>query len=143
MAMIESPHLPDEEQVGKLVRTSLQAVTRPDDGRLRQLMPPPPTRGQRLWAAWQRPLATLCTMLIFGIALWGLARGPQPAAWSPAGVTAVAVTATFTTHPTATETEPTAGATSTAVHPGTKISATPVPPATPLAALPLLASPMP
>jgi hypothetical protein len=126
--MIESPHFHDDEQIARLVRSTVQAAGQVENGRLRQLMPPIPVRRAR--PVWQRQLATGCAALLLCLGLFGLYHSSQPGAG--ASPTYVAITATFTSEPTATETQT---VTSTAVaHPA--IIATPAPP-TPVAALPL------
>ncbi len=126
--MIESPHFQDEEQIARLVRSTVQAAGQMDNGRLRQLMPPIPVRRAR--QVWQRQLATGLAALLVCLGLFGLYQSGQPGAGvSP---TYVAITATFTSEPTATETQT---VTSTAVA-QTVMAATPAPP-TPVAALPL------
>ena len=126
--MIESPHFHDEEQIARLVRSTVQAAGQVDNGRLRQLMPPIPVRRAR--RAWQRQLATGLAALLVCLSLFGLYQSNQPGAG--ALPTAVAITATFTSEPTATERQT---VTTTAVA-QTAIAATPAPP-TPVAALPL------
>ncbi len=127
--MIQSPHFHDEEQIARLVRSTVQAAGQVDNGRLRQLMPAIPTRRQR--PVWQRQLATACAALLVCLGLFGLYQTSQPgASVSP---TYIAITATFTSEPTATETQT---VTSTAVA-QTAIAATPAPP-TPVAALPVV-----
>lgn len=130
--MIESPHFSDDEQIARLVRTTLQAATQPDNGRLKQLMPPLPTRRRRLLTAWQRQLALAGAAMIMCLGLFGLYQTGQQALWPGSAPTQVAITATFTSEPTATATD--TAATSTAVVLQTAV-ATPAPP-TPVAALP-------
>ncbi|HRQ41154.1 MAG TPA: hypothetical protein PLD25_24820 [Chloroflexota bacterium] len=126
--MIESPHFHDEEQIARLVRGTVQAAGQVDNGRLRQLMPAIPTRRTR--PVWQRQLATACAALLVCLGMFGLYQSNQPGAGgSP---TYVAITATFTSEPTATETQT---VTSTAVA-QPSLTATPAPP-TPVAALPV------
>ncbi len=126
--MIESPHFHDDEQIARLVRSTVQAAGQMDNGRLRQLMPPIPVRRTR--PVWQRQLATACAVLVLCLGLFGLYQTSQPGVG--ASPTYVAITATFTSEPTATETQT---VTSTAVAQPPTI-ATPAPP-TPVAALPL------
>jgi uncharacterized iron-regulated membrane protein len=121
--MIQSPQIQDDEQLARLVRSTLQAATQPENGRLKHLMPPPPSRRQRPPRSWHKQLATACAVLVLCLGLVGLYQSGARTAATP-----VAITATFTSEPTMTST-----ATSTAV---AQQTATPAPP-TPLAALPL------
>jgi hypothetical protein len=138
--MIESPHFPDDEQLARLVRATIHTATQPDNGRLKQLMPPPPTRqralaGQRI--GWAKQLAPVCVTLILCLGLFGLYHTSQPGVAGSAP-TYAAITATFTSEPTATEMKA-QEMTSTAVAQQTALAqtpaATPAPP-TPIAALP-------
>jgi uncharacterized iron-regulated membrane protein len=119
--MIKSPHFQDDEQIARLVRSTLQVATQVDNGRLKQLMPPAPTRRQRLQRSWHKQLATACTLFILCLGLFGLYQTGAKTAATP-----IAITATFTSEPTMT-------ATSTAV---ANHTTTPAPP-TPVAAIPL------
>ncbi|MCP4356619.1 MAG: hypothetical protein GY796_01195 [Chloroflexi bacterium] len=133
--MIESPRF-SEEQIARMVRATLHKATQPDNGRLQQLMPAIPQKRRWLdWHfSWQRPLATMTVMLIVCLSGFGLYHvNRQPALTSP---TVVAITATFTSEPTAAETEPAneLTMTSTAVaHQTQPAIATPAPQPTPIA----------
>lgn len=133
--MIESPHFQDDEQLARLVRATLHTATQPDNGRLKQLMPPPPSRQRTVWF---RQLAPACAALLLCLGLFGLYQTSQPGL--PGTVpTYMAITATFTSEPTATEVKEQA-MTSTAVAQQTALAQTPVAtpaPPTPIAAISL------
>lgn len=119
----------DEQQLAGLVRSTLQAATKPDHGRLAQLRPAIPVRPQTRWGMWQKQGAVICAVLVVCLSLLGvyqLKQGQNGGLFMP---TFTAVTATFTSEPTATN-----PATSTAVA-GAPLWVTPLPP-TPVAALP-------
>jgi hypothetical protein len=135
--MIESSPFPDDEQIARLVHSTLHAATQPDNGRLKQLMPSPSARHRKRFPqAWQKQLATVCAALILCLGLFGFYQTSHKAMW-PNSVPKI--TATFTSEPTATATSTDAladtSATSTAVV-SHSTRATPAPP-TPIAALPI------
>lgn len=63
-----------EQQIGRAVKETVQAATRPAAGRLEQLMPAVPTRrtGLIFGQAWQRQVAALCVTLILLVSSAGL-----------------------------------------------------------------------
>ena len=134
--------LASERAVGRLLRGTLSSVTQPDNKTLRQLMPTPPTQRQRLsfHFTWQRQLASVCVLLILVIGGVGWYESNQNRSMVPLP-TFVAITATYTSEPTSTNTATTEKATVeptiTAVseNPAPAFSATPPPNPTPIAAL--------
>ncbi|KAA3664880.1 MAG: hypothetical protein DWQ04_03465 [Chloroflexi bacterium] len=134
--------LASEKAVGRLLRGTLSSVTQPDNGRLRQLMPTLPTQKQRpaFNFSWQRQLASVCVMLILLIGGFGWYESNQNRNLMPLP-TFVAITATYTSEPTITNTATTVKATAeptvTAVseNPAPDFNATPPPNPTPIAAL--------
>ena len=134
--------LASERAVGNLLRGTLNSVTQPENGRLRQLMPAIPTQKKRpvFSLTWQRQLASVCVLLILVVGGIGWFESNQNRSMMPLP-TFVAITATHTTEPTMTNTgtsvKSTAVPTVTAVseNPAPAFSATPPPNPTPIAAL--------
>ncbi len=138
--MINQPHFSDEEEIARLVHSTLHSATQTNNQRLKQLMPEIPQNGRqrrRLAGLWGRQFAAICTAVLFCLGLYGFYQSNQPSAWqSPAG-TSIAITATFTSEPTATDSSQPILLTETAVAIETEaaLNPTPVPPPTPIAAL--------
>lgn len=134
--------LASERAVGNLLRGTLNSVTQPENGRLRQLMPavPAPKKRLILHLNWQRQLASVCVLLILLVGGIGWFESNQNRNVMPLP-TFVAITATYTTEPTLTNTATTVKSTAvpaeTAVsaNPAPAFSATPPPNPTPIAAL--------
>ncbi len=134
--------LTSEQTVGRSLHSTLSSVTQPDNGRLRQLMPAIPTQKPRTAFnfSWQRRVASVCVMLILVIGGLGWYQSNQNRSMMPLP-TFVAITATYTSEPTITNTATTVKATTeptiTAVseNPAPAFSATPPPNPTPIAAL--------
>jgi anti-sigma factor RsiW len=138
--------LRQEQELGRLVHTTLAAAAQPPVN-LRQFMPPVPQKSApfQIFGVslnWQQQLAPL--MLVFFLLLGsvGFFLSEQRSLWRTTTPTALAVTATTTNSPTAaiTETrlEETQQLVTTAVpHPNNQptIIATPAPNPTPIAAL--------
>lgn len=138
--MINQPHFSDEEEIARLVNTTLQTATQTNNLRLKQLMPEIPQNGRRrrrLTSLWGRQFAAICTAVLFCLSLYGFYQSNQPSAWQPPAGTSIAITATFTSEPTATDAGQPIVLTETAVAIETQaaLNPTPAPPATPIAAL--------
>lgn len=142
--MIDSPHFSEDEQIAQLVRSTIHQATQPDNRQLKQLMPPLPHRRpkQSLFQAWSRQVTAVCAAFIICLGLFGFYRSNQSAIWPGDTPTSIAVTATYTSEPTATESKEDIAATSTAKAAGSQtasLTATPVPQPTKIAALPAAA----
>ena len=139
--------LVSERAVGRLLHGTLTRATQPDNGRLRQLMPtvPTPKARQAFSFSWQRQLASVCVMLILVMGGFGWYESNQNRNLMPLP-TFVAITATYTTEPTITNTATTVKATTeptiTAVSEkqAPSFNATPLPNPTPIAALTTLSN---
>ncbi len=134
--------LDSEMQMGRAIQQSLHLVTQPTNGRLQQLMPPIPRKRERwqLNLTLQRQIASALVLSILILGGFGWYNATQQNGFLPAP-TYVAITATFTSEPTATEANGAATAlpTETAVanqqQPNINVNATPPPLATPVAML--------
>jgi hypothetical protein len=136
--MMNSPQFSEEEEIARLVRSTLNTAAQMGDLRLKQLMPPIPAsrRKRLLFSGWQRQLTMVCLALVLCLGVYGLYQANHQSAWQGPSPTTIAITATFTTEPTATESnEGTATETVTAVETQAAILATLPPRATPVAAL--------
>ena len=135
-----------EMRMGKLIQHTLHAVTQPTNGRLHQLMPTIPQKRKR-WGwnlALQRQVASASVFIMLILGGFGWYNANQQNGLLPAP-TYVAITATFTSEPTATEANAAATTlpTETAVangnvtnqQPNINVNTTPPPLATPIAAL--------
>ncbi len=132
--------LDSEMKMGRAIQQTLHVGTQPTNGRLQQLMPAIPQKNKQ-WGwnlALQRQItsALVLSMLILGGFSWYNATQHNGLLPAP---TYVAITATFTSEPTATEAKATILPTETAVanqqQPHINVNTTPPPQATPIAAL--------
>ena len=138
--MIDQPQYSDEEKIAQLVHSTLQSATQTNNQRLKQLMPAIPQNGRqrrRLAGLWSRQFAAICTAVLLCLGLYGFYQSNQPSNWQPPAGTSIAITATFTSEPTATDAGQSLALTETAVAIETQaaLNPTPAPPATPIAAL--------
>ena len=126
-----------ERQVEQLVKQTLQQVEQPENGRLAQLMPAVPKQKRPFWHGFApRQLAMAAMLFVLLLGSWQWLNKSQPALWPPQA-TIVAVTATMTHTPAATETQtaPTETAVAGQIEPNAML--TPAPPPTPVAAVPI------
>ena len=140
-----------ERRLSLAVRSTLQSVTQPDGGRLSQLMPKPPRRRSSfVQFIWQKQLAPVCLLLLF-LGSFGLRWSNEPSrGWLVPSATHLAITATYTSSPTATLSEATEAwpgkaetapiSTRATTEPAPALAITPAPIATPIAALSVLRS---
>ena len=138
--MINQPPYPEDDEMARLVRSTLQAASQTSNRRLKQRMPEIPHTGRqhrRLFTGWQRQLAIICTAVVLCSGLYGFYQSNQQPAWQPIPATRIAATATFTSVPTMTQTIEGIAITETAVALETQSAAakTPTAAATPVAAL--------
>ena len=127
-----------ERQVSQLVKQTLHQASQIENGRLAQLMPPIPERKRPLWFSFApRQLAMVAMLFVLLLGGWQWFNSDQPAMWSSTP-TIVAVTATMTHTPAATETQigPTETAVASQNNPTIVITPAPAPP-TPIAAVPV------
>lgn len=130
-----------EQQVSRLVKQTLQKVGHIDNGRLTQLMPAIPSPKRPFWhtvASRRLAMAATTVSLLFVMLLggWQWVANNQPSLW-PSSPTIVAVTATMTHTPKATETQPKPTETAVAKQNEFGTALTPAPLPTPIAALPI------
>lgn len=134
--------MPQEQQVRQLVRETLTQVGQIENGRLTQLMPAIPQKKRPFWPTLiTKPLVNQLAMaaMLFVLLLggWHWFSNESNAIWHTPP-TSIAVTATITNTPTATQTEAKIVATETAVGQTTPaIIQTPAPLPTPVAAVPI------
>jgi hypothetical protein len=139
--MMKQPPFSDEEEIARLVRSTLQSATQTNNLRLTQLRPAAPRHGRRpqRFHGWQRQLAAVCTAVALCLSLTIFYQGMEQSGWQGSAAATSAATATFTSQPTVTETDTVVALTETAVALATQAAAgqkhTPMPPATPIAAL--------
>lgn len=138
--------LRQEQEVGRLVHSTLAAATQPPIN-LRPLMPPVPQKSPSIQIFgvvlnWRQQLAPLALALVLLLGSVGFFLSEQRGMWQTTTPTALAITATMTNSPTAaiTETRLEQGQplVTTAVplpNDQPTISATPAPNPTPIAAL--------
>ncbi len=126
-----------ERQVGQLVKSTLQQVGAVGNGRLAHLMPAIPQKRRPFWhSIAPRQLAMVTMLFVLLLGSWHWFTSGQSALWS--SPTAVAVTATMTHTPAATETQMVATETAVANQANPDLVITPVPPPpTPVAAVPI------
>ena len=129
-----------ERQVEHLVKSSLHQASAIENGRLVQLMPAIPRKKRPFWASFApRQLAMAAMLFVLLLGGWQWFSSDQSPLWhSPP--TSVAVTATTTHTPAATETQVAPTETAVAHHKEpyeTAVSITPAPPPTPVAAVPV------
>lgn len=139
-----------ERQVGQLVKQTLQHAAAADNGRLVQLMPAIPARKRAFWSKWVsrqlgQQLAAVAMLLVLLLGGWQWFNGDNAPVWE-APPTILAVTATMTHTPAATETQMVPTETAVAIQPGPKTNRdtpfvrTPAPLPTPVAAVPINAN---
>lgn len=125
-----------ERQVGQLVKRTLQQAGTIENGRLAQLMPAIPKQKRPFWPSFApRQLAMVAMLFVLLLGGWQWFNNEQSALWS--SPTAVAVTATMTHTPAATETQMVPTETAVADQNNPIVVTTPAPLPTPIAAVPI------
>jgi hypothetical protein len=127
-----------ERQVGQLVKQTLQQAGQIENGRLAHLRPAIPERKRPLWPSFApRQLAMVAMLFVLLLGGWQWFSSDHAVIW-PSTPTIVAVTATMTHTPAATETQimPTETAVASQNRPNAVITTAPPPP-TPVAAVPV------
>lgn len=103
---MDATHLLDEQELGQLIRQTLQAATRPSPGRLAQLRPAIPGRRPQWWNQYTLParaaVAGLLVILVMGG--YSLGRTSHNSLWLTPSPSVLAATATTTHTPTVTAT---------------------------------------
>lgn len=98
--------LAQEQQISRSVKLTLSRATRPDEGRLRRLMPPTPASppARSTWSLFSPGMAAAGIMLILLFSAIALFASQRPGTWGLSAPTARSTAAMLTETPTQTAT---------------------------------------